>query len=149
MITIENDATVHLGEEAREAARQTAQDERAEAEKRERRKVLALNKLGDAAMLLRRDFVKKLLARKTPPKGAAILVALCLADDSYLQTNHSAHHHHGGGDAGLVRVDGVVGAADRGPVRQTSASIRGPSWNAPFFTAVPTAIVIRLYSAAK
>jgi ParB family transcriptional regulator, chromosome partitioning protein len=45
------------------AGRQKAQAERAEAEKRERRKVLALNKLGDAAMGVRREFVKKLLAR--------------------------------------------------------------------------------------
>ena len=64
---------------------QKAQDKRAEAEKRERRKVLALNNLGDAAMLLRRDFVPKLLARNTPPKGAAILVAVCLAHNSYLR----------------------------------------------------------------
>ena len=88
MVTIDNDAAVDGDQEAREAARQKTQDERAEAEKRERRKVLALNKLGDAALLVRRDFVKKLLARKTPPKGAAMFVAGCLARDSYLLTNH-------------------------------------------------------------
>jgi ParB family chromosome partitioning protein len=71
-------------------ARDTADAEDAEATKRERRKVLALNKLGDAAMLVRRDFVKKLLTRKTPPKGAAIFVAGCLARDSYLLTNQNA-----------------------------------------------------------
>jgi ParB family chromosome partitioning protein len=56
MVDIDTDATVSLDDEAREAARQKAQAERAEAEKRERRKVLALNKLdklGDAAMGVR------------------------------------------------------------------------------------------------
>lgn len=63
MVDLDTDATVDLDDDAREAARQQAQAERAEAEKRERRKVLALNKLGDAAMGVRRDFVKKLVAR--------------------------------------------------------------------------------------
>jgi ParB family chromosome partitioning protein len=90
MVEIETDSAVDLDDEAREAARQKAQADRAEAEKRERRKVLALNKLGDAAMGVRRDFVKNLLARKTPPKGtAAIFVANCLARDSYLLTTHN------------------------------------------------------------
>jgi ParB family transcriptional regulator, chromosome partitioning protein len=71
-------------------ARQQADAERAEADKRERRKVLALNKLGDAALNVRRDFVKKLLARKTAPKGAAMFIADCLARDSYLLTNNKA-----------------------------------------------------------
>jgi hypothetical protein len=43
--------------------------------RRERRKVIALNRLGDAALHVRRDFVSKLLTRKTSPKGAAIFVA--------------------------------------------------------------------------
>ena len=63
MVDLDTDATVDLDDDAREAARQQAQADRAEAEKRERRKVLALNKLGDAAMGVRRDFVKKILAR--------------------------------------------------------------------------------------
>jgi ParB family chromosome partitioning protein len=50
MVDPNTDATVDLDDDAREAARQQAQAERAEAEKRERRTVLALNKLGDAAM---------------------------------------------------------------------------------------------------
>jgi ParB family chromosome partitioning protein len=89
MVEIDIDPGVDLDDDAREAARQKAQAERAEAEKRERRKVLALNKLGDAAMGVRREFVKKLLARKTPPKGAAMFVAACLSRDSYLLTNHN------------------------------------------------------------
>ena len=71
-------------------ARQQADVERAEADKLERRKVLALNKLSDAALSVRRDFVKRLLARKTAPKGAAMFIADCLARDSYLLTNNKA-----------------------------------------------------------
>lgn len=61
-----------------------------EREKRERRKVLALNKLGAAAQEVRREFVTNLLKRKTPPKGAAIFVAHTLVHDTYLlTTNHT------------------------------------------------------------
>ncbi|ETZ38105.1 ParB/RepB/Spo0J family partition protein [Mycobacterium intracellulare] len=84
------DSTVDLDADAVAARRERAEAERAEADKRERRKVLALNKLGDAAMGVRRDFLTKLLARKTPPKGAAIFVATCLAGDPYLLTHHNA-----------------------------------------------------------
>ena len=90
MVDTDTGEAVDLDDEAREAARQQAATERAEAEKRERRKVLALNKLGDAALSVRREFVKKLLARKTPPKGAAMFIADCLSRDSYLLTNHNA-----------------------------------------------------------
>jgi ParB family transcriptional regulator, chromosome partitioning protein len=89
MVDTDTGAAVDLDDEAREAARQQAEAERAEADKRERRKVLALNRLGEAALSVRRDFVKKLLARKTPPKGAAIFVANCLARDGYLLTTHN------------------------------------------------------------
>jgi ParB family chromosome partitioning protein len=68
----------------REAARQ-------EAERRERRKVLVLNRLGEAAESVRRDYVTKLLARKTAPKGAATFVAHCLTRDPYiLSQNHGS-----------------------------------------------------------
>jgi ParB family transcriptional regulator, chromosome partitioning protein len=60
----------------------------ADVAKRERRKVLALNKLGEAAMGVRREFVRKLLARKTTPKGAAVFVAGCLARDKFLLDQH-------------------------------------------------------------
>ena len=82
MVDTDTGEAVDLDDEAREAARQQAEADRAETEKRERRKVLALNRLGDAALGVRRDFVKKLLARKTPPKGAGLFVADCLARDS-------------------------------------------------------------------
>ena len=56
------------GDEA--AARARREAEEAEAAKRERRKVLALNKLGDAAASVRREFVRKLL---TPAQGCGDL----------------------------------------------------------------------------
>jgi len=60
-----------------------------EAERRERRKLLALNRLGDAAAVVRREYVTKLLARKTPPKGAATFTAYCLIRDRFIQSqNH-------------------------------------------------------------
>ena len=90
MIDTDTGDAVDLDDEAREAARQQAESQRAEADKRERRKVLALNKLGDAAMLVRREFLTKLLVRKTPPKGAAIFTARVLARDSHLLSDHNA-----------------------------------------------------------
>lgn len=90
MVATDGGPAVDLDDDQREAARQKAEEERAEAESRERRKVLALNKLGGAAMLVRREFVTKLLTRKTPPKGAAMFVARVLSRDSYLLTNHNA-----------------------------------------------------------
>jgi ParB family chromosome partitioning protein len=90
LVDTDTGEAVDLDDEAREAARQQAALERAETEKRERGKVLALNKLGDAALGVRREFVKKLLARKTPPKGAGLFVADCLARDSALLTNNNA-----------------------------------------------------------
>lgn len=65
-------------------------EDKAEADKRERRMVLALNKLGDAALEVRREFLKTLLSRKTPPKGAAIFVAGRLAGDPHLLSDYKA-----------------------------------------------------------
>lgn len=75
------------------AAREKARaEEEAETQRRERRKVIALNRLGDAAMEVRRDFVAKLLLRKTAPKGAAIFVADCLTREPALISDyHGAH----------------------------------------------------------
>ncbi|WP_333890848.1 ParB/RepB/Spo0J family partition protein [Mycolicibacterium gadium] len=69
-------------DKARAAAE--AEAARADALRRERKKVIALNRLGDAAMHVRREFVRKLLARKTAPKGAAIFVATCLTREAAL-----------------------------------------------------------------
>ncbi|WP_231110529.1 ParB/RepB/Spo0J family partition protein [Mycobacterium avium] len=60
---------VDLDDATHQALSEQADAQRAEAQKRERRKALALNKLGDAALHVRREYVKKLLARKTPPKA--------------------------------------------------------------------------------
>lgn len=75
-------------DKARAAAE--AEAARADALRRERRKVIALNRLGDAAMHVRRDFVRKLLARKTAPKGAAIFVATCLTREPALINDYHA-----------------------------------------------------------
>ena len=61
-----------------------------EAEKRERRKVLALNKAGDAAQGVRRAFVTSLLQRKTAPKGSALFVAKMLTVDPSLLAGYTA-----------------------------------------------------------
>ena len=70
------------------AERQAQQEE---AERRERKKVLVLNRLGQAAESVRREYVTKLLLRKTAPKGAATFVAHCLSRDSFiLNQNHGS-----------------------------------------------------------
>jgi ParB family transcriptional regulator, chromosome partitioning protein len=109
----ESSATVDLdgddAKAAREAARVQAQ---LEAERRERRKVIALNKLGEAAGVVRRQFLTTLLSRKTPPKGAGIFVADSLARDAHLLVEH-----HGQGVTatilGLEPKGGEEGAAIR------------------------------------
>lgn len=58
--------------------------ERKAAEKSERRRLIALNKAGDAAMSVRRKFITELLQRKTPPKGAAVFITERLVADPYL-----------------------------------------------------------------
>jgi ParB family chromosome partitioning protein len=75
-------------DKARAAAE--AEAARADALRRERKKVIALNRLGDAAMHVRQEFVRKLLARKTPPKGAAIFVATCLTREPALINDYHA-----------------------------------------------------------
>lgn len=58
------------------ADRERAREEQAEQERAERRKLIALNKLGEAAAVVRREWVRdKLLANKAAPKGAALFLA--------------------------------------------------------------------------
>ena len=85
--TVDLDGDDDDAKAAREAA---AAEAKLDSERRERRKVIALNKLGEAALHVRREFVAKLLTRKTPPKGAAMFVADCLARDSALLSDHQA-----------------------------------------------------------
>lgn len=66
-----------------------AEAQRQEAERRERRKVLVLNRLGEAAAIVRREYVTKLLARKTPPKGTATFTAYCMTRDHYILTQNN------------------------------------------------------------
>jgi ParB family transcriptional regulator, chromosome partitioning protein len=61
--TATTDLDGDASEEDRQAARLRAEAEQAEATKRERRIVINLNKLGDAATGVRREFIKTLLAR--------------------------------------------------------------------------------------
>ncbi|WP_124711618.1 ParB/RepB/Spo0J family partition protein [Mycolicibacterium nivoides] len=84
----ERDTTVQAEADVTDADAQQARDDAAAAEaeraatlRRERRKVIALNRMAEAAAPVRQEFVTKLLSRKTPPKGAAIFVADCLVRD--------------------------------------------------------------------
>jgi ParB family chromosome partitioning protein len=62
---------------------------RQERQREARRKTVALNKLGDAAITVRRAWIKDtLLARKTPPKQGAVFVADCLSRDRRLLDEH-------------------------------------------------------------
>ena len=67
------------------ADRERAREEKAEKERAERRKLIALNKLGQAAETVRREWVRdNLLSRKTAPKGAALFLAQVVATTPYL-----------------------------------------------------------------
>ncbi len=58
------------------AERARAREEQADKERAERRKLIALNKLGEAAAVVRREWLRdKLLSRKAAPKGAALYLA--------------------------------------------------------------------------
>lgn len=70
------------------AAGETVPEAVSEHAKAERRRLLALNKLGQAAEVVRRQYVTELLARRTPPQGAAIFVARMLASDGFLLTQN-------------------------------------------------------------
>ena len=57
-------------------------------ERAERRKTMTLNKAGEAAMTVRREFVTAMLKRKTAPDGAALFVASALSHDGTLLGGH-------------------------------------------------------------
>jgi ParB family chromosome partitioning protein len=82
---------------------------RAETVREQRRKVLALNKLGAAAQEVRRAWVREhLLARKTPVKGAAVFVATCLDAGPGLLADHAGQQIVG---ELLTLGDNALGAA--------------------------------------
>lgn len=74
-------------EQEREAQRAAA---RKEEERQAARRVRELNKQGQAALEVRREFVTGLLARKTPPALAAVFVAESLADEPGLLDEFNA-----------------------------------------------------------
>lgn len=83
-----HDTTVQDEADGNDTDAQQAHDDAAAAEaqraaelRRERRKVIALNRMAEAAAPVRQEFVTRLLTRKTLPKGAAIFVADCLVRD--------------------------------------------------------------------
>ncbi len=66
--------------------------EQAEAARAERRDVIESNKAWRAAEQVRRDWLRALLTRKTPPKGTAALVANALAADAEIVTRIGGNH---------------------------------------------------------
>ena len=77
---------------------------RREAEWREKRKVVALNRLGQAAVEVRRAWVKEaLLSRKTPPNGAALFIAQQLSEHPSLL----------GGPNEISTAQALLGLAER------------------------------------
>jgi ParB family transcriptional regulator, chromosome partitioning protein len=107
--TVDLDGEDEEAKAAREAAAAQAQ---LDAERRERRKVIALNKLGQASGVVRRQFLTALVSRKTLPKGAGIFVADALTRDAHLLTEQ--HGPAVSGEILGVKADGGYdGAAVR------------------------------------
>jgi ParB family chromosome partitioning protein len=82
---------------------------RQEAERRDRRKVVALNKLGLAALKVRQLWIRDhLLARKTAPQGASIFIAHQLSDQpSLLSVPNALPMAHQ--LLGLAEGDSIIG----------------------------------------
>ena len=106
-------ATSDVNDSDDEAVRLRREAEQPVAAKRERRKVIALNRLGEAALSVRREFVRKLLARKSPPKDAAIFMAQCLTSDKRL-----LDEYHGDDTAAEL-----LGVADVGAVKNLAGEL--------------------------
>jgi ParB family chromosome partitioning protein len=66
------------------AAAEAAQAEQAQRDREERRQLLALNKLGAAAIAVRRRWIKESLLSTTPPKGTALFLARAVASNPWL-----------------------------------------------------------------
>ena len=99
--------------QARAVALAKAQAQVAEHQRRERRKVIALNRLGDAAITVRRDFVANLLTRKTLPKGAAVFIAGCVLREPGLISDYRG---------ALVTAD-LLGVSEGGHLHQLVADL--------------------------
>jgi ParB family chromosome partitioning protein len=111
-ISSQSDETVDLDgedEDAKAAREAAAAQAQLDAERRDRRKVIALNKLGQASGVVRRQFLTTLVSRKTLPKGAGIFVADALARDAHLLTEQ--HGPAVSGEILGVKADGGYGGA--------------------------------------
>jgi ParB family chromosome partitioning protein len=82
--------TAAEGNKPRDTSVQDAADEAA---REERRRVIANNKAWRAASEVRREFVKKLVARAKAPKGSPAFVAMWLADPVSPASNAINHRH--------------------------------------------------------
>jgi len=79
----------------------------AEADRRSRRQVIALNRLGDAAIPVRRNWIRtNLLGRKTLPKGAGVFLTTALVSDAHLITDYRVAEV-------AAELLGLSGAGDR------------------------------------
>ncbi len=79
----------------------------AEADRRSRRQVIALNRLGDAAIPVRRSWIRtNLLGRKTLPKGAGVFLTKALLSDAHLITDYRVAEV-------AAELLGLSGAGDR------------------------------------
>lgn len=79
----------------------------AEADRRTRRQVIALNRLGDAAISVRRTWIRTtLLGRKTLPKGAGVFLTTALVSDAHLITDYRVAEV-------AAELLGLSGAGDR------------------------------------
>ncbi|WP_276823297.1 ParB/RepB/Spo0J family partition protein [Mycolicibacterium mageritense] len=116
---------------AQAAALAQAEAEKAEADRRERRKVIALNRLGEAAAKVRRAFLTKLLTRKTPPKGAAIFIANCVVREPGLISDY-----HGAGTTAEL-----LGTNEGAGLRQLAADLPPPVTLAPRCSSWPSCSV--------
>ena len=79
----------------------------ADADRRTRRQVIALNRLGDAAIPVRRTWIRtNLLGRKTLPKGAGVFLTTALVSDAHLITDYRVAEV-------AAELLGLSGAGDR------------------------------------
>ena len=81
-----------------------------DAEKKERRELIANNKAWDSAEVVRRDWLAGFLARKTTPKNAALFAATVLASEAFSGRLREALGDHHATACGLLGVEYRWGA---------------------------------------
>lgn len=87
-----SDTTSGLSDE-QSATRSAEEEARREAESAERRRVIANNKAWKAAEVVRRQWLTGLLARRTVPAGAEVLIARAVVGREYT-LSHAMEHGH-------------------------------------------------------